>query len=205
MTAEASLAGLSPSLVTGVSAPRPITDRERAKYDAIWGFEQYHAVSPGLNLVEMFWSIARPKPGEVLVDVGAGSGAASRALQDRGLSVTAFDFTSEAWAHKDITLHTGSIWRELTNLNGAKYVYCCDVMEHIPPELTGLCISNILRICEKAFFSVSFVPDVMGAKIGETLHLTVKPYLWWLDLFRELGTVIEARDLLTDGVFYVSK
>ena len=45
----------------------------------------------------------------------------------------------------------------------------------------------------------------MGALIGEALHLTVRPFLFWRDLFRELGTLHDARDLIGEGVFCVSR
>lgn len=185
---------------------RSITEAERRKYDAMWSVDDYAINSPGEQLVDFFFAIAKPKAGDRVLDVGAGAGAGSRALKKRGLNVRAFDLTSEAWKHDDIPLLTGSVWRDLPNGSPPfAFCYCTDVMEHIPTEFTALSVSEILLICNKAFFSISFGHDNCGAWIGEPLHLTVKPFAWWRDMLREIGTVHEARDLIGDGVFLVSR
>jgi hypothetical protein len=37
------------------------------------------------------------------------------------------------------------------------------------------------------------------------LHQTVQPFTWWRDSLKELGTIVEARDLLTDAAFLVTR
>lgn len=184
-----------------------ITENERSKYARIWEIDQYSQVSPGAIYANMFFDIAQPERGQSLLDVGAGSGAGSRVLKDRGLVVRGFDITDEGWKHSDIPLMTGCIWRDLprNSVPPYDYGYCCDVMEHIPTEFTALAVSEIVRVCNNSFFSISFTNDHFGEFIGEPLHLTVKPFTWWRDMLREVGTVYEARDLLGDGVFYVGK
>lgn len=178
-----------------------IAERERDKYQQIWGFPSYSNRSPGLEHVDMFCSIANPRRGASIMDIGAGSGAASSELKSRGFFVRAFDLTHEAWKHPDIPLTTGTIWRDIHGI--PDYAYCCDVMEHIPTEFVALSIREILDHCGRAFFSISFLPDQMGALIGQDLHLTVRPFTWWRDLFREMGILLDARDLLGEGIFYV--
>jgi hypothetical protein len=51
-------------------------------------------------------------------------------------------------------------------------------------------LRNILASAEHVFFNISTVDDVMGATIGETLHLTVKPIEWWVEQFKEVGAVV---------------
>jgi hypothetical protein len=173
----------------------------------MWGaIDEYGEHSPGEQLVGYFFRLTGAKAGESVIDIGAGAGAGSLALKKRGLIVRAFDLTNEAWRHPDIPLLTGSIWRDLPSFSPpCDYGYCCDVMEHIPTEFTALSVSEILKTCGKAFFSISFRQDNCGAFIGETLHMTVKPYTWWRDLMREVGEIVEARDLMGDGVFVVSR
>jgi len=184
---------------------RSITEHERNKYEQIWGLDDYSICSPGLLYVDMFYDIAKPVVGQSVLDVGAGGGVATRELKKRGLSSRGFDITNAGWKHKDIPLSTGCIWRDLPQGPPYDYVYCCDVMEHIPTEFTALSISEMLRTCGKAFYSISFTQDAYGDFINDHLHLTVKPFTWWRDMLRELGTVYEARDLLGDGVFYVGR
>lgn len=179
-----------------------IREAEAAKYKKAWGLEAYHQHSPGAHFTDLFYSIAKPVSGQSVIDIGAGDGQGSRILKDRGLIVTAFDLADMGWEHTDIPLRQGCLWR---GLGGSlfDYGYCCDVIEHIPTQFVGLAISNILAVCGQAFFSVCFRDDVMGSAIGEPLHLTVKPFAWWRDTFREIGTVMDARDLIGDGIFYV--
>lgn len=184
-----------------------ISALERRKYEKAWAVDAYHSGSPGASYIDMFMKVAQPQPGASIIDVGAGAGEGSRALADKGFRVMAFDLTSKAWAQDDIDLHTGCIWRDLGIYANPPFdfAYCCDVMEHIPTQFVGSAISAILNSCGRAFFSISFTPDIMGAAIGETLHLTVKPFTWWRDTFRELGTLYDARDLIGDGVFYAGR
>lgn len=181
-----------------------IAEAERDKYSRIWEFESYAQFSPGADQIDMFWQIAKPKSGQSVIDVGAGAGAASAILKARGLQVRAFDLTDQAWTQPDIHLQTGTIWNDL---RGGMYdfAYCCDVMEHIPTEYVALSIDRILATARAAFFSVCFLDDGAGRLIGQPLHLTVKPFVWWRDLFRELGRLDEARDQMGQGVFYVRR
>lgn len=181
-----------------------ISSQERGKYEKAWSLDDYANFSPGLSHIDMFFSIASPKRGQSLIDVGCGAGAATSALKSRGLMARGFDLTDTAWAHDDIPLTVGSIWRDLPR-GPFDYAYCCDVMEHIPTEYVALSVSRILDSAPRAFFSVSFMPDHFGDYIGESLHLTVKPFVWWRELFWEMGTLLDARDMMGEGVFYVAR
>lgn len=171
----------------------------------MWDVDAYSVNSPGKQLVDYFINIAKPPIPCFILDVGAGAGAGSRELKSRGFHVQAFDITDAAWKHDDIKLTTGSIWRDMNFRTKFDFGYCCDVMEHIPQEFTALSVSEILRNCERAFLSISFGPDNCGVWIGQPLHLTVKPFTWWRDLMREVGTLHDARDLMGDGVFLVGR
>src|SRR3974390_3352699 len=104
------------------------TEKERDKYSRIWEFEDY-GNSPGLKWADMCWEIAKPFPNALLIDVGAGSGAATQELKKRGLDVEAFDITGIGWKQNDIRLKLGCLWRDKLDQH-FDYAYCCDVMEH---------------------------------------------------------------------------
>lgn len=192
-----------------------IVEHEREKYAQVWGLDSYAEHSPGFSHVDMFWSIAKPQAGQTLLDIGAGSGAASFALKKRGLTVEAFDITSMGFMGvKDpddcVLFHQGCLWKGLPHYPHyahGKYDhgYCCDVMEHIPTQFVGLAVSNILKSCERAFFSISFMRDAHGDAIRDRLHLTVESFSWWRDSLREIGTVFEARDMIGEGIFHVGQ
>ncbi|MHA2085554.1 MAG: hypothetical protein ACXABD_17500 [Candidatus Thorarchaeota archaeon] len=63
----------------------------------------------------------------------------------------------------------------------------------------------LLEACDGVFFSIAFAPDYFGRFVGEPLHLNVKPFVWWRDRLAGMGNLIEARDLLGEGVFYVTR
>lgn len=186
-----------------------ITDREAAKYAQAWHLGGYADNSPGANFVDLFFRIAQPRPSQTILDIGAGAGAASAKLSERGLRVNAFDLTDEAWSI-DVPLRTGSIWRDLPRsfigeAGSFDFGYCCDVMEHIPPQFVALSISEMLKSCRRVFYSISFKRDVHGDAMRDRLHLTIESFTWWRDTFRELGTLLEARDIIGDGVFYLER
>jgi hypothetical protein len=87
----------------------------------------------------------------------------------------------------------------------AEYGFCTDVMEHIPPDNVDKVLDNCLMACQHVFFQISTVDDVCGALIGHPLHLTVKPYAWWLKKFQERDCVIHwSRDVGNACMFYVT-
>ena len=181
-----------------------ISAQERGKYQRIWALDSYHAKSPGADMLPMFERVMRPELGARILDIGAGDGAASRILKDKGHQVEAFDLVGDDWPHADIPIHVGSIWAGLPQ--GFDIGYCCDVMEHLPTQFVGLSVHQILASCKSAFLQIAFFDDIYHASmIGESLHLTVKPFLWWRDTLREIGHVLDARDLIGRGVFHVSR
>lgn len=186
----------------------PISKAEALKYSEVWAVKDYGKFSPGAELVDYFLDIADEDSPSLrsVVDIGCGAGAASRKLKDLGFQVIGFDLTDKAWAHDDIPLRTGCIWHGLDVPGLHDYGYCCDVMEHIPTEYTALAIKNMLSKCANVFLNISFLPDHFGpAILGRPLHLTVRPFEWWRDMLSEVSVVREARDLIGQGVFYVSK
>lgn len=190
-----------------------ISEQEKQKYTEVWQIPSYSNDSPGVLMLPLFLQMARPKLKDnflSILDIGAGAGAASRALEDdlKFYYVKAFDLVDTAWTHEDIDLYTGTLWELNGRLsmewhNSFDYGYCCDVLEHIPTEYLALAVDNILRTCSTTFFSVCFKEDNFGALVGKPLHLTVRPFTWWRDFFKEMGTLIECRDLGNDGVFLV--
>jgi len=183
---------------------------EREKYNKIWTVPEYCNFSPGLRNVERFMKVIDPKPESTLVDVGCGGGVAGLEFEKLGLRVWYLDLVcnqlkpeidkkrfieSPIWGDWKFP-HSGQKW---------EYGFCCDVMEHIPPEYTMLCLDRIIKNCRVSWFQISLIPEGMGSAIGETLHLTVKPFDWWLMKFGTLGKILDARDLLNAGLYVVMK
>jgi hypothetical protein len=69
--------------------------------------------------------------------------------------------------------------------------FCADVLEHVPPADVERVLWNIGTASKRLYLNVSTVPDVMGALIGEPLHLTVESPYWWHDTLERIGFRID--------------
>ena len=184
-----------------------LVDSEALKYEQTWSIPDYHAYSHGENHAGLFMEMTGAKNGASVIDLGAGTGRGGKILEDKGLVPTYLDLAN----YNDLDPFIAQpLWEPI---KGAwDYGLCCDVLEHLPPEYTMLAIRNILDACGSVFFSVCFQDEAFSEIVGEPLHLTIMPFVWWRDHFREMGNLIEARDFspsptpnqLKVGVFYVA-
>lgn len=199
-----------------------LTAAERATYTEVWSalWDRYGSQegSPGVKYLPLFLEAIgadasdreQPARGTVL-DAGCGSGVAAVALADAGFDPILCDLTDEGLRAeaKGFPFVSACLWKPLRPVirqGLVDYVYCCDVLEHVPTQFVGLAIEQMLRIAERGLFvSVSLVPDKAGVWLGKSLHQTVQGYLWWKDTFAELGTIVDARDLISDATFLVRR
>lgn len=181
--------------------------RERELYASVWGaLPRYAQHNPGEHHVDLFCRLTGAKPGATVLDAGCGTGLGGVALQRAGFTVTLCDLT-DAGLHADaaqLPFQAACLWRSLDRLYVADYVYCCDVLEHIPEALTMLVVRRLLDVAQRGvFLTISTVPDHFGIWMGEPLHKTVQPFIWWRDMLSEVGTVTEAIDCVNYGAFLV--
>lgn len=152
-------------------------EKEKAKYDAIHSVPGY---SPGPGIAHVRTARNYIKPGETIIDFGCGTGDAAQAFIDLGHDIQAVDISRVGLRH-DIPFFQASLTDLPTDLKPADWGFCCDVMEHLPTEWVDDALTQISGKVRDCFFSISGQPDSWGKKIGQTLHLTVRPYVWWLD------------------------
>lgn len=176
-----------------------IRPTEQTKYEKMWEIDDYRAISPGENSAQIFLEQARPLKDATCIDFGCGTGRGGLMLAVMGrMIVTLLDFAKNAL---DEDVHNATVtqperisWVQADLIKPlpvtAAYGYCTDVMEHLPTDQVDVAIRNMMAAANHIFFQISTVDDVMGERIGETLHLTVKPYTWWLKKLRDLGAVI---------------
>lgn len=185
--------GGTPKLVIGAGNP------EAEKYGKLWARPEYRQVAPGEGLAQLFLEIARPRRGASVIDFGCGTGRGALMLAILGgLNVTMVDFVAncldeeirDACTTQAHTLRFVKADLEKKLPVVAEYGFCTDTMEHIPDARVDQVLNNILRAAQHVFFSISIVPDGCGSLIGETLHLSVHPYSWWLDQFAKRECVI---------------
>ncbi len=187
---------------------RSISTTEREKYATVWqSIDHYGDFSPGEKYLPLFLQMIGEQRGQVL-DAGCGSGKGSVALQAAGFTVTMADLTSAGLVPEadDIPFIERVLWDEWERNDRFDWVYCCDVMEHIPTPFTMLVIRQLLSVCRKGvFLSISLMPDSYGVMIGQPLHHTVQTFPQWRDQLNTIGRVVEARDLLHTGVYFVER
>jgi hypothetical protein len=98
------------------------------------------------------------------------------------------------------------LWNDFTWQVGLQdWVYCCDVMEHLPLPFTMLAVSRMLDVAENGvFLSIYLEPDVFGAMIGKPLHQSVQSFVQWRNQLAAIGRVVECRDLGNVGIYMVT-
>lgn len=178
-------------LIPDIARTGGVEMTEREKYARMWEFDQYRHTSPGEQCVERFIEVAKPFEESRIIDFGCGTGRASVKLAGMGYRPVLVDFVATSRDAEAMDLPF--IEADILNLPDSLYSnhgLCADVLEHLPTPDVQKAIESVMSHCKKCFFQVSMVPDNCGKLIGQTLHLTVKPFQWWLDLFFSLGLAL---------------
>ena len=162
---------------------RHTAEREREKYRKMWlEVPGYRTNSPGEKLVAKFLELAQWDKGDTLIDCGSGTGRAAKRLNEAGLTVLMLDICRESTdVDNRLPFVTACLW-DMPFKQRFDWVYCCDVLEHIPTERVDEVLDNLKAMTGYgAFMQIALFPDGFGQRIGQTLHLTVKPADWWLE------------------------
>ena len=186
-----------------MTSPR---ESEEEKYKEVWGIPGYEEFSPGVSYMDIFLENVDDPASKTLLDVGCGSGKATKALIEAGFKAFGFDITNKGLI-EEIPFIPGCLWQGIPNPPSAgrlwDYIYCTDVMEHIPTVNVGLSLERIRSRSDYAFFTISNVHDGFGRTIGKPLHLTVQSFEWWRWRILEIGDIIEARDCWVNSIFFI--
>jgi hypothetical protein len=224
-TAKGYTTGFVPKVLIGKPGQEPKEENpspinpEVAKYEKVWNSEAYKGGhSWGEQFVSIFLSQARPRPGDTVIDFGCGAGGTALLLGVLGKVKTVLVDFVDTGLDEDVrkALETQSDMISFVKHDleqaipvGAKFGYCVDVLEHIPENKVDIVLNNILKSAQNVFFSIDLRDDLIGEHLGEKLHLTVKPYSWWLEKFRDRNVKIYWSQKLGEGdgekgLFYVS-
>jgi hypothetical protein len=161
-----------------------VSKAEACKYMRMWAQPAYSAMSPGERSAKFAFELLAMTPDSSLCDVGCGRGLAADIFHGLGMKVTQYDIVNVA--RNNLPFIHGSLWQ--TAIPECDYIFCCDVLEHIPTDKVEAAVKNLLNATLKsAYIQVSCTEDGCGKLIGESLHLTIKDGQWWVDRFMEYG------------------
>lgn len=172
-------------------------DQEQQKYEKTWGNKGYRIVSPGELCIPDFLS-RNPERG-TLVDFGCGTGRATAILYDEGFEVTGVDIANNC-VDTNIPFVQACLWEIPFQ---ARWAYCCDVLEHIPPEHVDAVLKNMDT--ENCYLHIHLKEDKFGKQVGEKLHLTIQPHEWWLEKVSQYWNITDHSTTGTTSTFYGEK
>ena len=159
-----------------------LTREEYFKYLEIYKRTGHGAIPGPPREAKDFLSRYKLSPGDVIIDFGSGPGYAANYFHEEGLRVIAIDIAPNAMRDEFLgkfPLIVSAFW-DLPAKLSAKWGYCTDVMEHIPParidEVLGV---MSLSAGTSMFFNISLRPDGRGAVFNKAPHLSVYPREWW--------------------------
>lgn len=169
-------------------------EREKRKYTTLWAdVPDYRKDSPGEMYIEHFLSFFEKeiKERDTLIDFGCGTGKVAKHFLEKGLFLTLVDFCDNC-LDEEVALLTqlcfeqvrfveACLWTLPDTLPAADWIYCCDVLEHIPEEHIDAVLAGMAARTKKGgYFSIHLAEDVFGTHLlGHPLHVTIKPKEWW--------------------------
>ena len=182
--------------------------KEKRKYEKAWGMPVYRLTSPGVQSFPLFADHFQPKEGETLIDLGCGTGRCGILGLKYGLDVTLFDITHHALDRQVASLLVlnqlhfveGTLWDLSPNLEPFDWIYCCDVLEHLPTHKIDAALSRMAERTRKGgMLQIYLVEEPFGDFVDEVFHLTIKPLDWWLEQINKYWP-IQKVDEVIEGI-----
>jgi SAM-dependent methyltransferase len=160
------------------------------KYLAAWDLDNrvYSNYSPGFELSKSmnFLDFFKSQNVTTILDAGIGSGKLCKKMLSMGFECYGLDIAENCLdadlSHlKDKILTVGALWDStLFKEDHFDAIVCTDVMEHIPADYVGKVLDNFYRWTKRfLLLQIALFDDYFGTRIGEPLHLTVRPKSWW--------------------------
>lgn len=189
--------------------------REKEKYDVIWrDYPSYRDCSPGEGFAPFFFEGFKGeiRPGQTVTDFGCGTARVAKDFVAKGFNVSLVDISpyclDEEIRHLLVLLphqlhfHQACLWKLSNEIKPTTWIYCCDVMEHIPEEKIDVVLEQMSsRMRKGGYFSICMKEDLCGKKLGHPLHLTVKGREYWEEKLSTHFTIVGV-DAVADDVYF---
>lgn len=102
-----------------------------------------------------------------VLDIGARDGFFSKLLADRFKRVIALDLEKPEITHEKVTCVSGDVTTLEFEDEQFDFVFCCEVLEHIPPNLLKNACSELGRVCKgNLLVGVPYKQDI---RLGRTI------------------------------------
>lgn len=175
--------------------------KERTKYERMWSeVPSYRITSPGYLCANIFFDHFknRIKPSDSITDFGCGPGLTNLVFLDYQLRIELCDIAENCLEDKiealtllmpdKVRFTRSCLWSLPDSIKPTDWIYCTDVLEHIPPEKIDTCLKEMAkRTLKGGSLQIVTKDDNFGEAIGDTLHLTIKPKEWWLEKSPNIG------------------
>ena len=152
-----------------------------------WGPRHESYVRSAGLIVDVLHDLYRPGR---LVDLGAGCGVYAHLFARKGASVVAIDGVVPPAEHAyPVDFQTRDLTVPFENVWGAfDLALCLEVAEHIPEELAGPFLDNILRFSDRLILSAA-QPNQGGHH-----HVNERPKRYWVAKLAEKGFAYNRRE-----------
>ncbi|NGX26488.1 MAG: hypothetical protein K940chlam6_00411 [Chlamydiae bacterium] len=191
------------------------TESEKSKYDIIWrDHPSYRECSPGEAFATFFFDGFKGeiRAGQTIIDFGCGTARVAKDFLSKGLNITLVDISpyclDEEIRHlltlfaNQLHFQQGCLWQLPESLKSAYWIYCCDVLEHIPEDFIDVCLEQMAkRTRYGGYFSICLQEDLAGKRLGHPLHLTVKEKAWWERKIDQHFTIV-GEDAVADDLYF---
>ena len=160
----------------------------------MWAHEFYRLLSPGCKAASLFLETFKKeiKPGDSLTDLGCGTGRAALSFFEIDLKVHLVDIADNCLEEKIATLMLlspdrlsftqASLWELPDSVQQSDWIYCVDVLEHLPREKVETALKLLASKTKKGgLIQVFHEEESFGTFIDETLHLTIETQQWWTE------------------------
>lgn len=193
---------------------------ERAKFELLSQVPQYQNHNPGLQWLSYFPALAEEakqplEQGDIILDVGCGSGLASLAMHKAGYQVKLLDSVARInpdallyWGTPEtsIEMTVGSV-SDLTTLWGVgeyDYFYCVNLLECLDSPLLGDSLLNLAKTARKGgFIHVNIGPDPFKTFINKPVEVVKESFSWWKYQLSSFFDVLSAKEVGNSCMYFV--